>query len=166
LIQRARLTLDVASADLQASEEYLGAFHPTSWYFRNALNEARLAWERLRAEVGTKRMDAALKEPPITVLTLGSVDNEESPEPSTTIILIPISGQSYRVQRVVGTEDAPVQWRLTRLHPPLEDGPYFACRLADGSTQCDCADWTYQEAPSGRTSPCKHLRALAALGWI
>jgi hypothetical protein len=166
LIQRARLTLDVASADLQASEESLGPFHPTSWYFRNALNEARLAWERLRAEVGTKQLDAAIKEPPITILTLGSADDEASPEQATTIILIPIGGQSYRVQRVIGTEDAPVQWRLTRLHPPLEDGPYFACRLADGSTQCDCADWTYQDAPSGRVSPCKHLRALAALGWI
>ena len=54
------------------------------------------------------------------------------------------------------------------LHPPLEDGPYYVCRLADGSTQCDCAEWTYQIAENrdGRKTHCKHLAALAALGWI
>jgi hypothetical protein len=70
--------------------------------------------------------------------------------------------------QAAGTELAPVQWRLTRLHPPLDDGPYYVCRLADGSTQCDCAEWTYQIAENGdsRKTHCKHLAALAALGWI
>ena len=83
-------------------------------------------------------------------------------------MLIVIGGRTYCLQRVAGTELAPVQWRLTRPHPPLEDGPYYACRLADGSTQCDCAEWTYQIADNGdpRQAHCKHLAALAALGWI
>jgi hypothetical protein len=164
------MTLDVAAADLDAAEAFHGPFHPTAWFFRNSLNEARHAWERLRAEVGTKQLDAALKGPPVAVLTLGPTrgddDADDSPSTSAALVLIPIGGQTYRVQRIAGTDPAPIQWRLTRLHPPLADGPYFACRLDDGSTQCDCADWTYQEAPTGRFSPCKHLRALAALGWI
>jgi hypothetical protein len=84
------------------------------------------------------------------------------------VVLVIIAGQTYRTQRVAGTELAPVQWRLTRLHPPHDDGPYYACRLADGATQCDCAQWTYQIAGNGdgRTAHCKHLAALAALGWI
>ena len=66
----------------------------------------------------------------------------------------------------LGTALAPVQWCLTRLDPPLDDGPYYACRLRDGSTQCDCAEWTYQIAGNGDRTLCKHLAALAALGWI
>ena len=83
-------------------------------------------------------------------------------------VLIVIGGRTYCTQRVAGTELAPVQWRLTRPHPPLEDGPYYACRLADGATQCDCAEWTYQIAGIGdsRKVHCKHVAALAALGWI
>ena len=166
LVQRARMTLDVATADLAAAEAVHGPFHATSWYFRNALNEARLAWERLRAEVGTRKLDEALKEPPITVLTLDSPNEGVVSTEIPAIILIPIGGQTYRVQRIPGTDSAPIQWRFTRLHPPLEDGPYFACRLDDGSTQCDCADWIYQDHPTGRIIPCKHLRGLSALGWI
>lgn len=166
LAQRARMTLDVATADLETAEALHGPFHPTAWFFRNALTESRLAWERLRVEIGPKQLDAALREPPITVLTLGLESGRDSSGPPPTVILIPIDGRTYRAQRIPGTAPAPIQWRLTRLHPPLEDGPYFACRLDDGSDQCDCADWTYQEAPAGRSVPCKHLRALAALGWI
>jgi hypothetical protein len=83
-------------------------------------------------------------------------------------VLVPIAGQTYSTHRVAGTKLAPVQWRLTRLQPPLEDGPYYACRLADGSTQCDCAEWIYQIAENGdtRKTHCKHLAALVALGWI
>jgi len=166
-VQRARMTLDVTTADLEAAETCHGPFHPTAWYFRNALNEARIAWERLRAEVGSKGVEAALKEPPVTVLTLDACsENKSSGNRPNAVVLIPIIGQTYRAQRISGTAAAPVQWRLTRLLPPLADGPYFACRLEDGSTQCDCADWTYQDDPEGRPAPCKHLRALAALGWI
>ena len=82
------------------------------------------------------------------------------------VVLVPIGGRTYRVQRIEGTALAPIQWRLTRLHPPLEDGPYYACRLHDGSTQCDCAEWTYQVAGNAGRPPCKHLAALDALWWI
>src|SRR5215217_88848 len=41
-----------------------------------------------------------------------------------------------------------------------------ARRLSDGSTQCDCAEWTYQIAGNDPHAPCKHLAALAELGWI
>ena len=136
-----RMILDVSEADLEASEVVLGAFHPTTWHFRNALNEARCVWDRLRAEFGGATLDAALAEPPVTILTLGG----EAPG-SVPVVLIPIGGQTYRVERVEGTPLAPVLWRLTRLHPPLDDGPYYACRLRDRSTQCDCAEWTYQIA--------------------
>jgi hypothetical protein len=165
LAQRGRMILDVSAADLEAAESLLGPFHPTTWHFRNAWNEARRSWERLRAEFGTKTLEAALNQPPLVVLTLGASDPLVGSSP---FVLVPIAGQTYRAQKVNGSELAPVQWRLTRLHPPLENGPYYACRLADGATQCDCAEWVYQIAgnPDGRESQCKHLAALADLGWI
>jgi hypothetical protein len=54
------------------------------------------------------------------------------------------------------------------MHPPFEDGPNYLCWLANGSTQCDCAEWTYQiaETGDGRDSHCKQLAALALLDWI
>ena len=163
LAQRGRLILDVSSADLDAAEVAFGPFHPTTWHFRNSLNEARRSWEQLRAELGTKTIDAAMRLPPLTVLTLGEPANG-----SSRVLLVLIAGQTYRVQQVAGTELAPIQWRVTRLHPPLEDGPYYVCRLADRSTQCDCAEWTYRIAETGNVGKthCKHLAALDVLGWI
>ncbi|HKI20298.1 MAG TPA: SWIM zinc finger family protein [Isosphaeraceae bacterium] len=163
LAQRGRMIVDVAAVDLEAAEAAFGPFHPTTWHFRNALNEARRSWERLRAELGTKVIDAALREPPLTVLTLG-----KSAQGSPQVVLVSIAGQTYRTEQVMGTEVAPIQWRLTRLLPPLDHGPYYVCRLADGLTQCDCADWTYQIAQSvdSHRILCKHLAALSTLGWI
>ena len=156
LVQRGRLILDVSAADLEAAEATFGAFHPTTWHFRNSLAEAQRSWDRLRAEMGAKAIEAALEQPPLTALALG-----ESTNGRPDVVLILIAGQTYRPQRVAGTELAPIQWRLTRLRPPLENGPYYVCRLADGSTQCDCANWTYQiaETKKVRTSRCKHLAA-------
>ena len=71
LAQRGRIILDVSIADLEAAEAVHGAFHPIAWHFRNACNEARRSWERLRAELGTRRLEAALNHPPLVVLTLG-----------------------------------------------------------------------------------------------
>jgi hypothetical protein len=163
LVQRGRLILDVSVADVEAAEAAFGAFHPTTWHFRNGLNEAQRSWERLKAELGAKTVAAALEELPLTTLAL---DEPTNGQPGVVLILI--AGQTYRPQRVVGTDLAPVQWRLTRLRPPLENGPYYVCRLANGSTQCDCADWTYRiaETNDARAARCKHLAALAALGWI
>jgi hypothetical protein len=163
LVQRGRMIVDVATVDLEAAEAAFGAFDPTTWHFRNALNEARRSWERLRAELGGKVIEAALHEPPLVVLTLGKAGRD-----SPGISLISITGQTYRAEQVTGTDAAPTQWRITRLLPPLDHGPYYVCRLADGLTQCDCADWTYQIAESidGRKTHCKHLAALFALGWI
>jgi hypothetical protein len=165
LAQRGRMILDVSAADLDAAEAAFGPFHPTTWYFRNAWHEARRSWERLRAELGTRALEAALDQPPLVVLTLGQGPAASGSAP---VVLVPIAGQTYCTDRVAGTELAPVQWRLTRLQPPLENGPYYACRLADGSNQCDCAEWIYQIAENGdrRKTHCKHLAALAALGWI
>jgi hypothetical protein len=101
---------------------------------------------------------AALTQPPLVVLTLG-----DPARPAAT--LIPIAGRTYRVERVPGTELAPVQFRLTPMPPP-EDAPYYVCRLRDGSTQCDCAEWIYKVADVPDARPCKHLAALDALGWL
>jgi hypothetical protein len=186
LAQRGRMILDVSTADLEAAEASFGPFHATTWHFRNELNEARRSWDRLRAEFGSAALEAALNEPPFTILELGKAGGDASHRDgyrdcghaekrphagspgssSAPVTLIPIGGQTYRVQGIEGTALAPVQWRLTRLSPPLADGPYFACRLHDGSTQCDCADWTYQSDSNGDRALCKHLRALEALGWI
>jgi hypothetical protein len=163
LVQRGRIILDVSEADLEAAEATFGPFHSTTWHFRNSLNEAQRCWERLRADLGTDVLEAALAEPPLTALAL-----DDSANGPPRVVLILIGGKTYRPQKVAGTELAPVQWKLTRLRPPLENGPYYVCRLADGSTQCDCADWTFQIAETDRVrrSRCKHLDALAALGWI
>jgi hypothetical protein len=155
LAQRGRMILDVATADLAAAEEHLGPFHETTWHFRNALAEARRSWDRLRAEFGTPALDAALAEPPLVTLQLGD-------HGATT--LITIAGRTYRVERLEGTELAPMLWRLTRL-PLSEDGPYYVARLKDGSNRCDCAEWIYQIAEIADATPCKHLVALGALGW-
>ncbi len=161
LAQRGRMILDVATADLEAAEGSLGPTHPTAWHFRQALADARRSWDRLRAQFGGAALEKALAQPPVAVLTLGG-DDGQLPD----FVLIPISGRTFRAERVTGTELAPVQWRLTRLAPPLEHGPYYACRLRDGSTQCDCAEWAYREDSPTAPDVCKHLAALSALGWI
>ena len=165
LAQRGRMILDVAMADLEASEAVLGPTHPTSWHFRQGLDEAQRSWDRLRAQFGGKALESALAEPPIAVIRLqpprGRGRSEES-----EVTLIPIAGRTFRVEAIEGTPLAPVQWRLTRLSPPLEHGPYYACRLQDGATQCDCAEWFYREDAPTAPDYCKHLAALAALGWI
>lgn len=158
LAQRGRMILDVALADFEAAEAALGAAHPTAWHFRQGLDEARRAWDRLRAQFGGKALEAALGEPPVAVLRL-RVGRAE-------LTLIPIGGRTFRVEAIEGTPLAPVQWRLTRLAPPLEHGPYYACRLRDGSSQCDCAEWFYREDAPTAPDFCKHLAALDALGWL
>ncbi len=161
LAQRGRMILDVATVDLEAAEDTLGPTHPTAWHFRQALAEARRAWDRLRAEFGGAALEAAMDQSPVAVLTLGPA-RPDRPE----VVLIPIAGRTFRAQRVEGTPLAPIQWRLTRLAPPLEHGPYFACRLRDGSFQCDCAEWLYREDAPTAPDPCKHLAALESLGWL
>jgi len=161
LAQRGRMILEVSTIDLEAAEVVLGSFHPTTWHFRHALNEAKRSWDRLRAEFGGATLEEALKEAPLMVLTLGD-EGGDLPR----AVLIPIGGRAYEVARVEGTEIAPVQWRINRLTPALEHGPYYVCRLQDGSTQCDCAEWTYRLDTTDPHFACKHLAALAALGWI
>jgi hypothetical protein len=163
LAQRGRLILDLSSAGVETAEAALGEFHPTTWHLRNSLNDARRSWERLRAELGSKLLEAALSQPPLAILTL-----DEHSNGSPCVVLVLIEGKTYRAQQVPGTELAPIQWRLTRLHPPLEDGPYYVCRLANRSTQCDCAEWTYRiaETSTARSKYCKHLAALVSLGWL
>lgn len=159
LAQRGRMILDVARADLEAAEAIVGPFHETTWHFRNALDEARRSWDRLRAEFGTAGLEAALTEPPLAVLTLG----EERGRPRAT--LIAIAGKTYRVERMPGSELAPSLWRLTRL-PLSEDGPYYVARLKDNSFRCDCAEWIYEVAEIEGAPPCKHIAGLRALGWM
>ncbi len=160
LAQRGRMILDVAAIDLEAAEAALGAFHPTTRHFRDALAEARRSWDRLRAQVGGAALAVALAEPPVTALTLGD-DGAGNP----LVVLIPIAGRTYRAERIAGTSPAPSQWRLTRLTPD-DEGPYHACRLRDGSAQCDCAEWIYQIEGIAPGGLCKHLAALAALKWL
>ncbi len=167
LAQRGRIILDVSIADLDAAEAVHGAFHPIAWHFRNACNEARRSWDRLRAELGTRTLEAAVSQPPLVVMTLGEQGGgDEADRPRARLLVI--GGKTYCAQRVAGTPLAPIQWRLTRPNPPLEDGPYYVCRVAGGATQCDCAEWTYQVAENGDgpASYCKHIAALASLGWI
>ena len=183
LAQRGRMVLDVTAADLEAAEAAYGAFHPTAWHFRNAWYEAQRSWDRLRARFGGKALESALGEPPLTVLALGPGAEAFAPgpdglwplpeavassgsAPTAPVLLVPIRGQTYRALRVGGTPLAPRLWRLTRLNPPLENGPYYACRLRDGATQCDCAEWTYQVDDDHPRPFCKHLDALASLGWL
>ena len=156
LVQRGRMILDVATADLEVAEARLGPFHPTSWYFRNAKAEAQLAWDRLRAVYGGAALDAALEEPPATTLTLENGDDR-------SVVLVPIRGRTYRAERLGGTPMARCLWRLTRLGGG-EGGPYYVGRLADDSLQCDCAEWAYH--PDETPATCKHLEALAALDWL
>src|SRR3954447_15594100 len=104
VVQRGRMILDVSAADLEAAEAAYGPFHPTAWHFRNALNEARRSWDRLRAEFGGAVLEAALNEPPLTILVLGG-DGEsdgyrDPPPPPATLVLVPIRGQTYCVRRV------------------------------------------------------------------
>lgn len=162
LAQRGRMILDVARADLEAAESRLGPFHATTQHFRAALGEALNAWERLRARHGTPTLEAAVLQPPAATLTLAT------PSRPRGVVLVPIGGRTYHVEPIAGTPLAPIQWRVARLSTRDHDesgGPYHACRLADHSTQCDCAEWTFREddAPS---PACKHLRALEALGWL
>src|SRR3954471_17746816 len=77
LAQRGRMILDVSTADLEAAEAACGPFHPTAWHFRNALHEAMRSWDRLRAEFGGAALEAALAQPPLTILVLGGEGESE-----------------------------------------------------------------------------------------
>jgi hypothetical protein len=160
-VQRRRMILDVAAADLEAAESLLGPVHPTAWHFRQALTEARNAWEQLCTRLGGAALKSALAHPPVACLTLG-LEKPEGPQAT----LIPIGGETYRAERVPGTPLAPVQWRLTHLGKSEGLDPYYVCRLRDGSTQCDCADWTFRVLDAETPGLCKHLSALKALGWL
>ena len=160
LVQRGRMILDVATADLAAAEERLGSFHETTWHFRNALAEARHSWDRLRAEFGSNALEAALAEPPVAVLTIGG---DALCPPKATFLAI--GARTFRVERLSATSLAPSLWRLTRL-PLSEHGPYYVARLDDGTHRCDCADWTYHVAQIDYATPCKHVSGLQAMGWI
>ncbi len=158
LAQRGRMVLDVALADLHYAEANLGPFHETTWHFRNALAEARISWDRLRAEFGTRALEAALAEPPLTFLTLG--------DPKKPVaVLVVVAGQTYRVQQQAATAIAPSMWKLTSLAEDGE-GPYYVARLRDGSARCDCAEWTYNVAEIEGAKPCKHIAGLESLGWL
>jgi hypothetical protein len=154
------MILDVATADLAMAEDRLGSFHETAWFFRNALEEARRSWDRLRAEFGSSTLEAGLAEPPVAVLTLGNGSGRER-----RVNLILIGGKTYQAERLAPTELATSLWRLVRL-PVVDDGGYYLGRLRDGSAHCDCADWIYQAAESNRPTACKHLVALEALEWL
>ncbi len=158
--QRGRLIVEVAAADLEYAEEHLGAFHPTTEHFRRSHAESLRGWERLRAELGSVALEWTIQQPPRAAIAIGA---DHAP-----IVLILIDGQAYRAERVAGPELAPLQWRLDRLRPALDFGPYYACRLADGSLQCDCAGWYYRDdEPDPIPEPaCKHLAGLRSLGWI
>jgi hypothetical protein len=153
------MILDIAAADLEVAEVVHGPFHPTAWHFRQALADARRSWDRLRAEFGGRVLEAALAEPPVAVLTLG----EDGRLPAT--VFLPIAGKTYRAERLKSNEIVRVLWRLTRL-PHHENGPYYACRLQDGTTQCDCAEWVYHVSDTTPDAVCKHLAALVSLGWV
>ncbi|MFO0956573.1 MAG: hypothetical protein U0800_03790 [Isosphaeraceae bacterium] len=156
------MIVDVARADVEASEARLGLFHPTTQHFRAVLGESLNAWERLRAQHGTPMLDAALQQPPVATLTLSTSACPDG------LVLVPIRGRTYHVEPIQGTALAPIQWRVARLSTADEeghDGPYHACRLADRTMQCDCAEWTFRD--EDRPGPgCKHLKALEALGWL
>lgn len=178
------MVLDVTAADLKAAEEAYGPFHPTAWHFRTAWHEAMRSWDCLRARVGGATLEAALEEPPRVVLALGPGAPGYTPDPSgrwplpqpqppgpgsappAPVLLVPIAGKTYQVLRAAGGPLAPRIWRLTRMNPPLDDGPYYACRLHDHSTQCDCAEWAYGPDAAHPRPLCKHLAALASLGWL
>ncbi len=122
--------------------------------------EMEAAWENLREEVGDDAIEQALGFHPISFVTL---------DDSHTRCLVSVYGHTYLCEQAEGTALAQIQWRMGRVETAEGyTGPYFACRLADGTMQCDCADWTYRVAlsPSATVAHCKHLRALASLGRI
>lgn len=155
------MILDVARADLEYAEALLGPFHDTTWFFRSARDEAQRSWERLRAELGREAVEAALAEPPCTVVSLADQ------RAKTNARLILITGTSYRAEDFGGCDPAPRIWRLTHLHNEDDAAdPYFVCRLRDGSFQCDCGGWTFARDESPSAGVCRHVRALRALGWL
>ena len=141
LAQRGWMILDVSLADLEAAESAFGAFHPTAWHFRNACNEARRSWERLRAELGTKTLEAALNQPPLAV-DPGRGHGRSTRKTRRTVLIV-IAAQTYCVERVAGTELAPIQWRMTRLHPRSRTAPITPAASPTGRPSAT--------APSGPT---------------
>lgn len=156
LIQRGRMLVDLAAALLIANEARLGPFHDDTWRDRRTLDDVQRAWDRLRAQFGTPTLDWALNQPPVRPLLLNG-------DPRARFLVI--AGKTYRADRLPGNDLAP---RLVRLHrlPDHDDGPYHACRLRDGATQCDCGEWFYHVLDTPDAPPCKHLATLRALGWI
>jgi hypothetical protein len=164
LAQRGRIILDVAKTDFDICVQRLGSEHSTTWFFRNALDEARRAWERLEYNLGSVALDRALRLPSVAVLTL------KNPTSLDDVRLFVIEGRTYAAEWVEGTPLAPVQWRLHHLSSTRENGPYYVCRLSDGTTHCDCGEWIFRgSSPRAGTTTvdlCKHLQAITSLGWF
>ena len=139
-IQQAKILYDLARAGLLD---------------RQLTEEMAAIWTRLWNEFGGGIIQTALDCHPIATTTMGN---------GTSLFLI--DGETYVFQRAHGARLAEMQWELAKLNDGAN--PYYACRLANGTLQCDCADWTYRVAESnGATcTHCKHLRALASLGLI
>lgn len=159
-IQRCRIWLDTGAAALELAERRLGPFHETTSRIRAALDDVRRAWARLRASAGTVALDSMLADRPRALVHL------EAGAAAPGLGLLVIAGHTYRAERVAGTRLAPVQWRLVRLAGEPRDEPFFVVRLSDGSTQCDCADWTFEVNQTDRIEPCKHIAALRSLDWM
>jgi len=163
LVQRGRMILDLAEADYEEVVGRRGHDREAAWQCRNTLTEASQSWQRLVEDLGMDTVQTALRQPSQSAIHLESVGHK-----GQTISLILIGGSTYTVMREPGVELAPVQWRVARLKPNVEPDPYYVCRLANGTFQCDCAEWIYRIAETDRlrTTHCKHSAALHALGWI
>lgn len=120
---------------------------------RKTTEEVATIWARLWSEFGEDVLQVALDCQPIKAVEMDS---------GATLILI--DGITYKCEHAHGTRLAEIQWRLTK----LDGDAYFACRLANGTLQCDCADWQFRvaDATGAQVTHCKHLRALASLGLI
>ena len=180
LAQRGRMILDVSAADLEASEAANGPFHATTWHFRNAWYEAKASWDRLRAEIGGATLDAALDEPPLTVLALGPGAERLRARPLGPLARCPSPAGPGRPRPADPDRRPDVpgpRASRARRWPRCSGGsPGFIPR----STTAPITPAGSATAPPSATAPsgsissptpaphalCKHLAALAALGWI
>lgn len=167
LVQRGRMIVELAAADLHAAEAAYGTAHEITWRFRNQLNEARVSWSHLCAELGPRAIERALSQPPASFLAL-----EPTRSGRGDVNLFCLEGTTFRATRSLNTARGATEWHLASLASSLAEGltrprvRFTVSRARDGSRCCDCAEVRGAEGVTHDGSHCKHVRALLALGWI
>lgn len=114
-------------------------------------------WQSLVRELGEDVIEEALDRQPVSYVVICE---------RTKKYMVLVAGSGYTCVLIDSrATNADVIWRVERLDG---ESAYYVSRMKDGTNRCDCASWAFHvsENPDATVAHCKHLRALASLGFV